>query len=239
MQTADRAAPHLMLGSLTLLTVAAIVLSLATAPPDAQEQLRSAAADTAAASSFVLTDVETAGPLSAGGKAAVSSRQEAVIVYQAPDRVEETVHSGGRSASVLVVGDKRFERSANGKWYDLGRSASGATGGPTPGQVAAGDILFPWQSLSKATSVSESGGVYHFVPGQPELLLARLIGTNVSPSSTTYSAGLQGEFVRYEQVTIRLNGEQVTVRLTLSRVERAPALPTPTGAQLTTVPPAS
>lgn len=237
MQTANRAAPHFLLGSLTLLSVGAIVLSLATSPPNAQEQLRTAAANTASASSFVLTDVETAGPANARGSAAASSRQQAVIVYQAPDRVEETVVAGARSASVLVVGNNRYERSANGKWYDLGPSASGVTGGSSAGQVAAGDILFPLQSLSKSTAVSRADGVYRYVPGQPELLLDRLIGTTVSASSTSFATGIANEFVRFEQVVIRVNGEQVTVTLTLSRVQRAPTLAAPTRSQLTTVPP--
>ncbi len=236
MQTANRAAPHLMLGVLTLLSLGALVLSLSMAPPNARQKLRTAASNTAGASSFVLTDEETAGPLSQG-TATSPTRERAVIVYQAPDRVQETVTASGRSATVLVVGDRRYERSANGKWFDLGPSASGTTGGASAGAIAAQDILFPLQALSKATGVTVEHDVYRFVPGQAQLLLDRLIGANVPAADTVYAAGVGGEFLTFAQVVIRDSGEQVTVRLSLSKVEHAPALALPSASQITTVRP--
>lgn len=237
MLSADRAAPHITLGILTLLAVAALVLSLSTAPPNAEQQLRTAAANTAGASSFVLTDVETAGPVPTKGAAASPTREQAVIVYQAPDRVQETVTASGRTASVLVVGSHRYERSANGKWYDLGPSASGSTAGPSAGSVAAQDILFPLKSLSKATNVIVSREVYAFVPDQPVLFLDRLIGTAVPASETSYAATVEGEFLHEAEVVIRQSGEQVTVLLALSHIQDAPALAAPSASQLTRVPP--
>jgi hypothetical protein len=221
-----------MLGGFGVLVVAAIVLSLSTAPANPGDQLRTAAADTAGASSFVLTDTEQAGPLSSSR----SSSQQAVIVYQAPDRVEETVTGGAQSGTVLVVGTHRYERSGGAKWVDLGSVKPSSTGGVSAGRLAASDILFPMQSLSSASKVSVLHDVYRFVPGQPALLLTRLLGTNLPAGTTTYTATVNGEFVGMEKVTVTTDGERVTVALDLSHVDKAPTLQEPPSSQVTTVP---
>lgn len=237
MHSVNRAGPHIILGALTLLGVAAIVLSLDTAPPNARQQLRTAAANTAAATSFVLTDTEIAGPASAKGASTSANEEQAVIVFQAPDRVEETVTAAGRTASVLVVGNRRYERSTNGKWYDLGTARP--VSGQSEGEAAVQQVLFPFQSLSSATDVSVIHDVYRFQPGQPALLLTRLLGTSLPSGSATYAATVAGEFVRYEAVSVRASDEEITVLLALSHVESAPSISMPPSSQLTTVPPAS
>ncbi|HMK98581.1 MAG TPA: hypothetical protein VK428_00170 [Acidimicrobiales bacterium] len=236
MHTPNRAAPHVLLALLVLLGLGAFLLSLSFAPSDAGQQLRTAAANTAAASSFVLTDTETAGPLAPSGSRPVANEERAVIVYRSPDAVRETVTEGGRTASVLVVGNSRYERVGNGKWYDLGAPLA-VSGSASVGSQAVQAILFPWQSLSSATHVTTSHGVYGFVPGQRSLLLSRLLGT--TGGSTSFAATVGNEFVRSEQLLLRASGEQVTVTLDLSRVDRAPSLSAPAASQLTTVPPAS
>jgi hypothetical protein len=231
-QIENRAAPHVLLGVLTLLSLGAIVLSLDTSPPNAQEQLRTAAANTAGATSFVLTDTESAGPPPSAHSSAGLSQERAVIVYQAPDRVEEIASAAGRVESALVVGTQRFEGAGAGKWYRLPPS----TGSPSAGQEAASEVLFPLQSLSSATAAVLHEGGFRFVAGQPELLLTRLLG-EVPPGSTSFVATVSGEFVRSEQVTVTSSAERITVDLELSEVGRAPALEVPPASQITSTPP--
>jgi hypothetical protein len=238
MQTENRAAPHLVLGVLTLLCLAAIVYSLDTAPPVAQQQLRAAADNTRAASNFVLVDTEIAGPASSSGAV---NQEQAVIVYNAPDRVEETVMAGGRSGTVLVVGDRRYERRGANKWVDLGPPASGTTGGKSAGEIAVGDILFPLKSLSGSTAVAvhsspKAGQVYSFVPGQEPLLLLRLLGTSVPPGTRSYLATVNGEFVGTEQISLLNAGERIVIELSVRRVDHAPILAAPAPSQLSSAP---
>lgn len=233
MQTENRAAPHLQLGLLTLLALGAIVLSLDTAPPNAQEQLRTAAANTAGAASFALVDSETVGQTPSSTSHTGASKEEAVIVYQAPDRVEETVSAAGGVESVLAVGSRRFERVGAGKWYPI---PSNPEASPSYGQVAAQEVLFPLQSLSTAKDVAERGSTFRFVPGQPQLLLTRLLGT-VPAGAVSYTASVHGEFLGSEQITVSGPDQRISVRLDLGLVNRAPALEAPPASDITTTPP--
>lgn len=232
MQIQNRAAPHVLLGVLSLLSLAAIALSLDTAPPNAQVQLRTAAADTTAATSFVLVDTETAGPPSSSTSTGQVREEKAVIVYRAPDRVEETVSAEGRVESALVVGSQRFELVAGGKWYRI----PGAGGSPSFGRVAADDVLFPLQSLSAARGVVVHDGLYRFVPGQVALLLTRLLGS-VPSGVASYAATVTGEFVASEQVVVTSPLERLSVQLVLDQVNRAPALGLPPASEVTTTAP--
>jgi len=239
MQTENRAGPHVMLGVLTLLSLGAIVYSLDTAPPNAQLQLRTAANNTKSVASFVLVDVESAGPTNSSS---ATNEERAVIVYNAPDRVEETVTAGGRSGTVLVVGDRRFERSGNGKWFDLGPPASGTTRGASAGQIAVGEILYPLTSLAGATNVAvhstaKVSSLYTFVPGQEALLLLRLLGTSVPPGTRSYLATVHGEYVGVEEVALSNAGERITIDLGVTQVDHAPVLHVPPPSQTTTTPP--
>ncbi|HAM01091.1 MAG TPA: hypothetical protein DCQ30_02515 [Acidimicrobiaceae bacterium] len=239
MQIENRAAPHMMLGVLTLLSLGAIVYSLDTAPPNAQLQLRTAANNTKNAASFVLVDVESAGSTSSSS---ATNQERAVIVYNAPDRVEETVTAGGRSGTVLVVGNRRYERSGSGKWFDLGPPASGTTKGTSAGQIAVSEILYPLTSLAGATNVSvhstaHVSSVYTFVPGQEALLLLRLLGTSVPPGTRSYLATIHGEFVGVEEVDLSNAGERITIALGVTQVDHAPVLHVPLPSQITTTPP--
>lgn len=233
MQVENRAAPHVMLGVLTLLSLAALVLSLDTAPADAQVQLRTAAANTAAATSFVLVDTETAGPPGASTSSGRVSEENAVIVYQAPDRVEETASADGRTESALVVGSQRFERVSGGKWYRIPPTAAGSQ---SFGQVAANDVLFPVQSLAAAQGVVLHDGTFRFQPDQPALLLTRLLG-GVPSGAISYTATVNGEFVGSTLVTVTSSAERLSIRLVVSRVDRAPLLGVPPPSEVTTTAP--
>lgn len=239
MQTENRAAPHLMLGVLTLLSLGAIVYSLDSAPANAPLQLHTAATNTTNASSFVLVDTESAGPASSS---AATNEERAVIVYNAPDRVEETVNAGGRSGTVLVVGNTRYERSGNGKWFNLGPPASGTTSATSAGHLAANEILYPFKSLAGATNVTVHStatisNVYKFVPGQEALLLLRLLGTSVPPGTRTYLATTNGEFVSVEEIALSNAGERIVIDLAVKQVDHAPVIEAPPPSQVTATPP--
>lgn len=233
MQTANRATPHLVLGILTVLSLAALVLSLDTAPPAAQTSLRSAAANVTGASSFILTDVVTQGPPASSPTGTSTTRQEAVFVYQAPDGVEETVHAGGQTGTVLWLGQHAYERIGNSKWFPL-RAASSPTS--SMGQLAAAQLLFPLQSIAHATSVTKHGTIYVFTPSQEQLFLTRLFGTQPPTGSMSFEATVGNEFLGVAQISIAGVTERRTVDLSLTRIDRAPALQAPPPSQISTSP---
>lgn len=235
MQTQNRAAPHFLLGLLTVLSVGAILFSLEKAPPNAQTQLREAAANTVSAASFVLTDVET---VSASGAPAGRAPQQvqAVLVYQSPDRVRETVTGGGQNQTALVLGAARYRRLASGKWLSLGSAGSGAS---SAGALAAADILFPFQAMAGATEVTKGpAGTFGFTPSQERLLLLRLVGSQLAGTSqaATWQATVSGENVSAIRLTLFGAGQEVTVELAVSGVDRAPVLEAPPADEVTTNP---
>src|SRR5579872_5551404 len=212
MHTANRATPHLVLGILTLLSLAALVLSLDTAPPVAQTHLRSAAANVTGASSFVLTDVVTQGPPTSSPTGTSTTRQEAVFVYQAPDRVQETVQAGGQTGTVLWLGQHAYERIGNSKWFPL-RAASGRAG--STGELAAAQLLFPLHSIAHATSVTKHGTIYVFTPSQQQLLMTRLFGSQLPAGAMSFEATVGDEFLKVAQISIVGITERRTVDLAL------------------------
>ena len=235
MQTQNRAAPHFLLGLLTVLSVGAILFSLEKAPPNAQTQLREAAANTVTASSFVLTDVES---VSASGAPAGSAPQrvQAVLVYQSPDRVRETVTGGGHNQTALVLGAARYEQLASGKWVSLGNAGSGPS---SAGALAAGDILFPFQAMRDATEVTKgAGGTFGFTPAQERLLLFRLVGTQLAGTAqaTTWQATVTGENVTAIRLSLFGSGQETTVDLALTGINHAPLLAPPPADEVTTNP---
>jgi hypothetical protein len=233
MQTANRASPHVMLGVLTLLSLGALVLSLDTAPPNAESQLRGAAANVTGASSFVLTDTVTSGPPTSSPVGTSTTRQQAVFVYQAPDRVQETVRAGVQTGSVLWVGSHAYERIGNSKWFPLPAASSRTS---STGQLAATQLLFPLQSIAGATGVTKHGSIYAFTPGQEELLLSRLFGSQLPTGSMSFEATIGGEFLNLAQISVVGVTERRTVDLAVSQVNHAPALNPPPRSQISSTP---
>jgi hypothetical protein len=233
MQTANRASPHVMLGAFTLLSLGAIVLSLDTAPPNAQTQLRAAAANVTGASSFVLTDTVTSGPPASSPTGSSTTRQQAQFIYQAPDRVEETVRAGVQTGSVLWVGHHAYERIGNSKWFPLPAASSRTS---TTGQLAATQLLFPLQSVATATGVTKHGSIYAFTPGQEQLLLSRLFGSQLPTGTMSFEATFGGEFLELVQISIVGVTERRTVDLALSQLNHAPALRPPPASQVSSSP---
>ena len=223
-QTPSRAAPHFVLAVLTALSIGAILLSLATAPPNAEQQLRGAAGETVAASSFVISDAITVTQL--GAKGPVQTTRVARVVYQAPDRVEESATVNGRSITVLAIGDNRYERSGSGPWMVLGPGL----GGVPAGRAAALSVLQPFESITSATDVTRRGDRFSFVPGQRQALLSELLGPQAAqlpPGSTSFTALSSGQYLREFDMTASAQGGRFDIRLDLGSFGQAPALVPP------------
>ncbi len=220
---------HFTVGLLTLLSAGAIVLSLETAPPVAKQQLQSAAHNTIAASSFVLTDVNTISsstPIAAlGGKKSESNVVR--IRYEAPDRIiDEITEPNGQNVTLLVVGDSRFERFDHRQWTQL---PSVPRTGITTGAAFVRELLVPLQSFAGATSVVHRGSNYFLIPGNESSLLQSLFGAQAASrlTSVTFSATVNGEFVGSERVSAKRAGVDYTVAFFFSSVDSKLDIATP------------
>jgi hypothetical protein len=238
MRTPTGLVAHSLLGGLTLLSAGAIALSLLTAPPVAQKQLQGAAKNTAAASSFVLTDVNrirTPAPSAAlGGKSSETGTVR--ILYQAPDRIRDEVHEGsGQTVTLVVIGDRRYEREGAGRWSVLPPSANV---GVSNGAAAAQEVLLPLESLAAATSVVNDGSDYLFVSGNEMLLLENLFGEQEAAqlSAVKFSARLRGEFIGSEVVTADEGTVRYRIHFQISSVDSAHAVVAPSASQIANLP---
>lgn len=227
----SRAAPHLLLGILTVLAIGAIVLSLDTAPPNAQLQLQQAAKNTVGADSFVLQDTITIVP-STGATASQARTETADVVYHAPDQVQETVRFNGRMLTVLAIGSTRYERSGTGKWLSLGTQP-----GTVPaGRQAAAGVLGPLEVVTTATNVVRHGDAFVFEPatGQLAAILSELLGSQgaqLPAGSATFAAAMAGEYLSRLDVDASVPGGRVLVHLSFGSYGEAPALAPPPPSQ--------
>ena len=227
----SRAAPHLTLGILTVLSIGAIVLSLDTAPPNAQLQLQQAAKNTVAAESFVLRDTITVVPTT-GATASQARTETAEVVYRAPDQVRETVSFNGRTLTVLAIGATRYERSGTGKWLPLGTQP----GSVPAGRQAAAGVLGPLEVVTTATGVVRHGDLFTFEPATGELsaILSELLGSQgaqLPPGSATFAAAVSGEYLSRVDVTASVTGGRVLVHLSIGSYGQAPVLTPPPAAE--------
>ena len=219
-----RLVPHVLVGVLTVLVLGGIALSLATAPPDATQQLRIAAGATDQSSGFVLTDTNSIAP----SGAAPRSHGGAACLYQSPDRVKESgTDSTGQALSVIVIGQRHFERRAGDpKWTELA---------PTPqlGTEAVQTLLFPLQGAQHAvdavrTSVGGGATTYRFLPSDSAQLIRTVLGATPSQlSSLRFTAVVRGDYLADERITAVARGEQLEVDLAFSAVGSAPGVEVP------------
>lgn len=227
MRTPSGVLSHTLLEVLILLSAGAIALSLLTAPPVAQEQLQLAARNTLSASSFVLADkvtVQEPRPTpTLGGRSSVTNT--ATIEYQAPDRILDQTVSEGRSVSLLVIGNNRYEKSGGGVWTKLPPVPH--VGGST-GSEAAAQVLAPLESLAGASSVVASGSTYRFVPGDRASLLENLFGQSAQPlTSISFTAAVTGEFVGAERILAERAGARFVIDFGFLSVGSVPPIEAP------------
>lgn len=227
MQTPTRPGPHLTLALLTVLSIGAILYSLATAPANAERQLRTAAGNTQGAASFVSTFTYAVETTSG------SQRSETVrYVYQAPDKVEESgTNSSGQKVTLLVIGSSRYVQQGSGRWVEL-RAPAGAS----YGAQAASGLQIPIAQAASATNVTRKGDVFRFVPGDETKFLVTILGlqpAQLTPGSAEFAAQVHNEFVTVLEVTAATSSERVGAKLSYSQIDHAPALQAPPASQVT------
>jgi hypothetical protein len=213
----------MLVGMLSILAVGAIALSLATAPPDATQQLRIAAGATVQSSGFVLTDTNSIAPSGARARSMVVH-----VLYEAPNRVKESgLDSTGHALTVVVVGQRHFERRAGDKhWVELP---------PTPqlSTEAVQALLVPIQGAEHATdavraSVGDGATTYRFLPSDAARLIRTLLGaTPTQLTALRFTAVVRGDVLTDERITAAVRGEQLEVDLAFSAVGSAPRVELP------------
>jgi len=218
---------HVLLALLTALVLGAIALSLWTAPPVAPEQLHAAAQATVAAPGFVLTDVNSVTALITpppGSAPNLRRTQMVHVLYQAPDRVQETGPGPtGGPVEVVVIGSDHWARAGHGPWQRFSPS-------PGLGAEAAQTVLSPLQGAADATVVVRHGDVYRFLPPDLDRFVATLLGTSPAQlSSLRITATVTGEYVTGERISGVLGRQRLEVDITLSSVGDAPPVTAPPG----------
>jgi hypothetical protein len=219
-----RALPFVLLAVFGALSIGAIALSLSSAPRLAQEQLRGAANETMSASGFVLRDDNSVAAASASGQPASNKpRQTAafVVVYQAPDAVQETeVDQSGGNAEVIAVGDRAFRRTGS-TWTEVASS-------PGIGARSVATILSPLQGAAGATVVTQHGDRYSFEPADARKLLTTVLGAPPSEvSSPRLTAVVHDRELTAETITARVGTERLEVDLRFSSIGSAPPVTAP------------
>lgn len=228
MQTPSGILANTLVGALMLLSAGAITLSLLTAPQVAQQQLKVAATNTEGASSFLFVDrvaIREPAPTAAlGGRSSATTTQR--VIFQAPDRVEVSSTSAP-GTTLLVIGNKRYERTGNGPWSPLPTVQSSTS---STGEQEAALLLFPLQSLADSTSVTKRGSTFSFVPGAQSALLADLFGSLASQLSTLeFSAVVSGEFATAERVVATRGSARFVIDFRYMSIDKAPPIELPRG----------
>jgi hypothetical protein len=223
--SSTRALPFVLLGAFTLLVAGGVALSLSSAPPLAEQQLRLAAQTTMSASGFVLQDINSVTSVaSSGASASGGAPQERVafhVVYQAPASVQETeADRSGANASVIVVGDRGFRKTGS-QWTELAATAG-------LGARAVGTIMSPLRGAAGATAVSRRGDRFRFSPADLHQLLSTVLGVTTTPlSSPQLTAVVRDGEVTGEVITAVVGSQRLEVDLVFSSIGSAPPVKAP------------
>ena len=227
----------LFLGALTLLTAGAIALSLATAPPVAEQQLHIGAGATTGVGSFVMDLTNTVTTKSTGAPAQ-SQSSHVHFVYQAPDRVDETLATGnGQTVELVVIGNLRYEHTAQGRWVQL---PAGAAGSVSTGQAAInGVVLVPATAATKATPVVRHGktssAAYSYdLSGQDLATVYRvLFGVRGSLiAAHAFGAIIDKEYMTAQSFVAAAGNQTDAITVRYSQLGTAPQVHAPSSAAL-------
>ncbi|MDA8071478.1 MAG: hypothetical protein M0Z82_07710 [Actinomycetota bacterium] len=217
MRTPGRLIPHLALGTLTVLAVGAIVLSLVQSTPIAPRQLKLAAANTLAVKSVSLD--ETIGQVVNGRLANLRTEVER---YEAPGRLEAI--SG--SEAELVIGGRLYVTTDGGRtWRLVNRAVDSARGVSL--------LMAPLRLLERGTHVVASRGQQQFSFSVPVGELVHTLGLGVSspgtspPARVTAVVTTSGEFVSTVTSNFDVNGAHYQLTDHYSDFDRLPALVAP------------
>jgi hypothetical protein len=216
---------HVLLGMFALLVVGAIALSLSSAPPVDTQQLSLAAKATMTASGFVLVDTNSVTVVGAAPGAAGARQPSRTVVirvlYQAPDRVQESeAGPAGGTVSVIVMGSERF-RSNGSQWTALPPQAG-------LGAQASRTITSPLQVAASATAVTRHDAVFEFVPKRLDQFLVSVLGVRRSQlTEPRLTAVVQGDYLTDEKITAVVGQQRLGVDLAFSAIGSAPPVQAP------------
>ena len=207
-----------------MLLVGGIALSLATAPPIAQQQLENGAQATMSASSFaivVTNSVSNLDPASPSQSAQPSGSETLHVLYQAPASVEETLEATqGQSPSVIVIGDRLFRQNGS-RWVEAPPSSG-------VGAHAVTTIMAPLQLAVHATDVTREGDLYRFGSSNLSRLSTTVLGVGSSQlSSPRLTAQVQGGFVTHERITAVVAHQHLELDLAFTAFGSAPPVLAP------------
>jgi hypothetical protein len=228
--SSTRALPFVLVGAFAVLLVGAVVLSLWSAPSFAQQQLDDAARATVSASGFALKDTNSVTVLHQAQTPQPAGSVEFLVLYQAPASVQETeVQSNGATASVILIGDRRFRKSGS-SWIELPPSKG-------LGARAVTTIMAPVQGAVNATHVTRRGDVYAFVPRDLNRLLTTVLDVEPSRlSSPRLTAVVRGGALREETITAVVANQRLEVNLIFSAIGTAPPVTAPRASAQATPP---
>lgn len=216
MHTPSRLMPHLALAVFTVLVVGAIVLSLTQAPPVARTQLRSAAANTAGASSVALR--ESISQVVGSHRTVLASVDERL---QPPNRIEALQSTD----DTLVIGPKVYVSPNSGKtWY---RDAAAKVNIPHALALAQA----PLQLLQTATAVTSSAGQtrYTFRTSPARVVSDLHLNLPSSPGAgaVLVTATVSGEFVTSFSADLTVSGQHLVIEEQYRRIDSLPTLVAP------------
>jgi hypothetical protein len=233
MQSTRSPLAFVLVGGLALLVIGGMALSLSSAPPVDAQQLQIAAKATMTASGFVLIDANSVIPVTTAPGAGGGQGARTVVIrvlYQAPDRVQESEAGPlGGTVSVVVIGSQPF-RSNGSKWTRLPAN-------PGLGAQAAKTITSPLLAASSAPAVTRHGDVYRFVPRNVQQFLATILGVRTAQlSAPRLTAVVRGDYLIDEQITARVAKQHLSVDLAFSAVGSAPPVTAPPRSSLVPAP---
>ena len=219
--TRPRALPFVLVGAFAVLLLGGIALSLASAPPLAQQQLQNAARVTMAASGFTLKDTNSVLSTQPGANPAANGAVF-LVVYEAPASIQETeVDPNGGNASVIAIGDRGYRKTGS-QWTEF-KSSKGL------GARAVATIMSPIQGAAGATKVTHRGGTYEFVPSNFHKLLTAVLGVSTAQLSSPHlTAEIRGGALTRETITAIDAHQQLVVDLVFSAIGSAPPVRAPT-----------
>jgi hypothetical protein len=214
--------------------VGAIVLSLAIAPPLADQNLQIASRNTAAASSFEVRYSLAASSPTSSGRTSPAVR----VAYRAPDEmiVHQPATTGGTVTTLLIGGDVWASSDGGHQWQKIN---TGQFGAATLTAVRNERNLFvrPLLCLTTATGVTQRGAVYVFTP--TDRCFAKAIGVpanQLAAARVVVRATIEGEFLHVLNVTVHLPTGNVTLSQVFSHVDQVPPITPPPPSSVTSSP---
>lgn len=207
--------PHLALGTLTLLAVGAVVLSLVQSAPVAGRQLHLAAADTVAVGNLSID--ESISQVTNGHLTVLRTEKEE---YEAPGSLE----AAAGNESELLVGGRVYASTDSGRtWTVLSPHASAAKGVSL--------ILAPLRMVEQATGVVGAPGQQSYRFTIPTTRLVRQLDLGVSalgsPARAAVVVSVSGDFVTEVHSSFTVDGQSYVLVDRYGSFDRLPPLVAP------------